>query len=813
MPRLDLAPYDLAAAIELERDLGIGHVLAQILVRRGFSDPFEAKAFLEPTDAHSPLEFDGIEEVLDTIGSHIAARSRIVVHGDYDVDGVCATAIMVRALRSLGADVGWYLPSRERDGYGLAAATVQRLAARGTGLLITVDCGITAVDEVSAALEAGLDVVITDHHAPRADGVLPSCGIVHPSVCGYPCQELCGTGVAFKLAEALGAETAASDLDLVALATVADLVPLRGENRRLVRAGLADLANTAKPGLRALMAVSRIDPSALDTQGIGFRLAPRINAAGRMRSPDAGLELVLTEDAARAKEIAAELDLVNAERRAVELRIGWEADAQVARLGERPLYVLDAAGWHPGVIGIVASRVVERYHRPAVLIARDERDPAKPATGSARSIPGFDVLGALTAGASELLRYGGHRAAAGLTIEPSRIDAFRALAEAHAQAVLTPDLLVPVERIDAVASGIALGIGTAEELAALEPCGIANPPARLLVPGARFSDVRTMGEGKHAKFTVSSGGVGARAIAFGCGARPAEDLDRPCDASFRLELKTWGGAVRPELVLGHARPCEPGPITVLGEPDDYLSGVLSEVNRDLEDIREGQHGLAGAGDARAVIDRRDESPLAVLVDACAAGPTLAVCADVARRVGGLAARTGGFSLVAADAFDADAGLAAPFAQVVLLDPPARRSVSVAAHAGRGFTHLAWGEPERRFAEQVHELEYGLRSSLVALYRALRLQRRASGPELERLLRGDGPHGRSPRLAGRLVRVLHELKLAHLQADGGILALELTEADNPTGRAELDSSASYRAYDRLYEDGRQFLSSATSRVAA
>ena len=256
-PRLEIPAYDLNAALTLRRRLGISHVLAQVLVRRGLSEPDEARAFLDPQEMHPPSAFAGIDRAVAAIDRHLARGSRIVVHGDYDVDGVCATAIMVRALRARGADVGWYLPDRLADGYGLSLGTVRRLADRGTGLLVTVDCAITAVDEVAAARQAGLDVVVCDHHAPRADGRLPEAEIVHPGVCGYPCPDLCGTGVAYKLAEALGAPTAAEDVELVALATVADVMPLRGENRRLVREGLAALANTARPGLRALMAVAR----------------------------------------------------------------------------------------------------------------------------------------------------------------------------------------------------------------------------------------------------------------------------------------------------------------------------------------------------------------------------------------------------------------------------------------------------------------------------------------------------------------------------------------------------------------------------
>jgi single-stranded-DNA-specific exonuclease len=806
VPRLELAPYDAADALTLQRELGVGHVLAQILVRRGLADAAAARHFLDAGDAHDPAAFDGIERALDLIRGHIAAGRPIVVHGDYDVDGVCATAIMIRALRSLGAEASWFLPSRVDDGYGLAAATVQRLAQRGAALIVTVDCGITAVDEVAAARAAGMDVVVSDHHAPRADGALPDCPIVHPALGGYPCPTLCGAAVAYKIASALGAGTAEDDLDLVALATVADLVPLTGENRRLVRQGLAALAATAKPGLRALMAVSRADPSALDTGTLGFRLAPRINAAGRLRRADAGLELVLTEDPVRAKAIAAELDAVNAERRAVEQRILWDAEAQVAELAPthpRFGYVLWSEEWHPGVVGIVASRIVERHHRPAVLIALDGESGG----GSGRSIPGFDLLGALDAGATHLRRYGGHRAAAGLTIDIAQLDAFRAAFEAHAEAVLTPELLEPVERVDAVVSGHELGLGLAEELEALEPCGMGNPSPRLLVPGGRFDDVRPMGEGRHARFSVISGGVRARAVAFGCDGHVTDDPAQPLDATFRLERNAWNGAVEPRLVLRHAQPCAPAAIAQLGAGDGvYLQAALAEVDAVLEGAP------AGAADStRTVVDCRGHSPLAVLVDAVASGGgqggVLALCADVSRRLPGLGERVGGFTLAGYGELEADPSVARRFAHLVALDPPTTAAGDRALRAGAGITSLAWGEPELRFAAQMLEHEYGLRASLASLYRALRASGRATGAELEVLLRGDGAHARSARLAGRLVRVLSELELVELLRDPPALTV-LDHA--PTA---LDRSPAFRFYSQVYEEGHRYLNRANLRAGA
>jgi len=822
-PRLEIPSYDLRAALVLERELGISHVLAQVLVRRGLADPLCARAFLDPREAHDSSAFAGIERALALIERHAVAGTRIVVHGDYDVDGVCATAIMVRALRARGANVGWFLPCRMADGYGLSAATVSRLAALGARLLITVDCGITAVGEVAVAREGGLDVVVCDHHAPRADGSLPDCAIVHPSVCGYPCTDLCGSAVAYKVAQALGAATVDDDLELVALATIADLVPLRGENRRLVREGLAALAGTARPGLRALMAVARADPSALDSHAVGFRLAPRINAAGRLSRADAGLELLLTADPQRGAEIASELDAVNTERRAIEQRTVWEAEAQVSELGERAMYVLAADGWHPGVIGIVASRVVERHHRPAILVALD----GELGTGSGRSIAGFDLLGALHVAAEHMARYGGHRAAAGLTVRREALKPLRAALEAHAERVLTVQLLEPCERVDAVVSGSELGLALADELGRLEPCGVGNPRARLLVPGARFSDLRPMGDGRHARFSVVSAGVRARAVAFGCDGRLAASCGEPLDATFRLERNTWMGAVEPRLVLGHAQPCAPAAIEVLGESEsDYMHAVLAELDPPTPNSLPAAPGSRrrdeapappaclvpepprpavedrGANAGRAVLDRRGESPLAVLVDALAGGgQVLGACADVARRIGGLRGRVGGFALVCYHDLQRRPELIARFEQIVALDPPPSEALARLLSTGSGITHLAWGQNELRFAQQMHELEYDLRTPLAALYRGLRHRGRVAGEELERLLRGDGPHGRPARLAARLIKVLVELGLVSLDRD--LPALAVAQAS----RTVLERSAAYRVYAQRYEDGRRYLSSA------
>jgi single-stranded-DNA-specific exonuclease len=496
------------------------------------------------------------------------------VHGDYDVDGICATAVLVRALRRLGAAVDTYLPDRASDGYGLSESTVRRLAARGTRLLVTVDCAITSLEAVAAARSLGMKVLVTDHHMPRADGALPRAPIVHPALCGYPCPDLCATAVAHKLAQAVwraagrDARELSEDLDLVALATVADAVPLVGENRTLVRRGLQALAATRKPGLRALMAVAGVGASAVSERSLGFALAPRLNAAGRLHRADAGLELILTDSPARACEVAAELDRVNCERRQLERRILFQAEAKLAEQGERMAYVLAADGWHAGVIGIVASRLSERHHRPVVLIALGEGR----GKGSGRSIEGFDLLGGLSACAQHLLRFGGHRAAAGIEIERDRVEVFAAALCAHAERVVAAPDRVAVERVDAVVGGDELGMQLAEELRSLAPFGRGNPAVSLMVREARFRDCRPIGEGKHTRFSVHSHGSRTRAVAFGTGGRLPVGEDEPVQATFALEVNEWGGMAEPRLVLRHARAAPPRPVAaaVACEPQEEL---------------------------------------------------------------------------------------------------------------------------------------------------------------------------------------------------------------------------------------------------
>ncbi|HSK16642.1 MAG TPA: single-stranded-DNA-specific exonuclease RecJ [Gaiellaceae bacterium] len=535
----------------LAQALGLADVTASVLVRRGYGDPETARAFLAAKPpGHDPFLLGDVEAACGRIRDAISAGRRICVHGDYDADGICATALAVTALRALGADVDWHLPSRFEEGYGVAGETLARLAEEDCGLLLTVDCGITAVDEVAEAKAAGLEVVVTDHHRPG--DALPDCPVVATRPSEYPFPELCGTGVVLKLLEALGAEELDRHLDLVALATVADVVPLVDENRALVSAGMRRLARTDKPGLRALMRAAGVDPAAVDTGSIAFRLAPRLNAAGRLGHPRAALELLLTEDAAEARRLAAELEELNRDRQAVEERILRDAIRQVGEWPEprrrRLGYVIAGEDWHRGVIGIVASRLVERFRRPVVLVAGGDGEGEW--TGSGRSIPAFDLHGALAACSEHLGRWGGHRAAAGLSIRPEDLDAFAEAFAEHAAGILGPDDLRPVTPVDAVVSGRELTLGLCEELERLAPFGLGNPNVTLLAVDCELSDLAAVGEGKHLRLGVTAGGARSGAIAFGHG-RALDRYRQPgrWDVAFRLAANRWNGTVTPQLVV------------------------------------------------------------------------------------------------------------------------------------------------------------------------------------------------------------------------------------------------------------------------
>jgi single-stranded-DNA-specific exonuclease len=839
-------PYSYAEARALREELGLSEPVAVTLVRRGYRTPEQARAFLAADESHPPAAFEGMELVVDRLRSALAAGRRITVHGDFDVDGVCATAVMVRTLRELGGEVDWFIPDRVEDGYGLSSANVRRLAERGTQVLLTVDCGITCVEQVALAQRLGIEVVVTDHHQPKAE--LPDCPILHPQVSGYPFESLCGTAVAWKLACAL--EGGAGDLDLVALATVADVVPLVGENRSLVRRGLAEIRRAQRPGIRALLEASKCDPERLDEGDLGFRLAPRINAAGRLYRADAGVELFLTEDRDRAAAIAEELGRANSERRATEREVDAAAEAVRRELPEelrqaRGL-VLAGQDWHPGVVGIVASRLVERHHRPVIVISLDEAGEGR---GSGRSIPGFDLLGALEVCAEHLEGFGGHRAAAGLTIKAENLAAFRAAFAAHADRALAPEDLRRIEKVDAMVGGVGLGLELAEELKQLGPFGMGNPGVRLLVPSARVTDVRSMGEGKHARFSLHSGSHRALGVAFGRASFGVEDRDL-LDATVRLEVNQWNGSIEPRVVLRELYPLEE-PVADEENPvlphscsrgeDEWWARFEAELavdldaetaktraqeaflrSRDRDGIRKEVQGAASATVA-----------IAELVSSGAG--VLAVCADASRRAAlgngatGLARFNGGAALIACHRCGdeeiaglmgkASAGLAVTdyaalervpelargFEHVVLVDPPRHaldemRAGLPCGEGEPGFLHVLWSDAEREFAAKALAEQWPGREAIAAGFRSLRERGVLEGGRLREALAGSGNHPLCPEACARRFRVLSELGLVQGAPEGGAGVVRVVSSE----KTELQRSAAFRAYGERLSEAQQFL---------
>ena len=577
--RWSLAPPQPLLAGQLASPPKLSPLLVQCLLNRGLSEPDAIGKFLQPRlrNLADPFLLPNMAAAVDRLFLARERGERLVIFGDYDVDGVTSTTLLLEVLRPLGWRADYYLPSRLDEGYGLSPDGAENCLKKfPTTLVLAVDCGSTAVETVASLRSRGVDTIVLDHHqishpAPEAValvnpqvmfGVPPSGGATQKNLPegGTPnSTELCSAGLAFKLAHAILKRGRAIGLpgalefdlkpllDLVALGTIADLVPLTGENRILVSAGLARLNQTRRPGLLALRKVAE-SPDVLGTYEVGFQLAPRLNAAGRLYRADAGLELLLTDDPARAAEIAAELDAANAERRQIERRIRFEAEAQMAELGERGAYVLAAEKWHPGVIGIVASRLVETSGRPVVMVALD----GESGRGSGRSIAAFDLLGGLTACGEHLVRFGGHRAAAGIEIERGRLEGFATALARHAEGALSAEQLAPVERVDAVVDGVELSLELAEELGAIAPFGHENPPVCLMLADARFQDVRPMGEGRHARFTVTSRGARSAGVCFGQGRTLPVAEGAPARATFALEINEWNGVVEPRLRLRHA---------------------------------------------------------------------------------------------------------------------------------------------------------------------------------------------------------------------------------------------------------------------
>lgn len=566
-PRIwEHSPCDEASASALSAALGIGLVTARLLCQRGVTTAEAATRFLHPSldHLHDPFLLTGMAAAVDRVLAAVARKERVTIHGDYDVDGITSTVILERTIAAIGGDVTHFIPERIRDGYGLQVPAVERLAAEGVRLIISVDCGIRSLDAAARAAELGIDLIITDHHEPEEE--LPrALAVLNPKRldCAYPDKHLAGVGVALKLVQALCDRTGRGAwlpafIKMAALGTLADVVPLVGENRVIARLGLDALSRGPhKVGLRALLDVAGLTGKTIDSYSVGFILAPRINAAGRMATPDIAARLLLATDeamAAEARALAEQLNEENLRRQAQEQDILAEARRAIENdpdIGAHAVLVVAGEGWHRGVIGIVASKLVDAFHRPAVVISVEDGV----GHGSCRSIAAFDMLGAIEACGSHLLRFGGHRMAAGLTLDAAALKAFRAALQAHGDHRLGPDDLRPRLRVDARLDFDDIKGRLVEEVQALEPFGMGNPKPVFCAGPVEIVDGPRRIKDRHLKMGVRQKGRIFRAIAWRAVEREPFLIEHRAglDLAFSLTQNTFNGETYTELTLADMR--------------------------------------------------------------------------------------------------------------------------------------------------------------------------------------------------------------------------------------------------------------------
>jgi len=555
-----------APAIALSRELGVSPVTARLLCIRGLGAPDDARRFLAPRidDLYDPFRLAGMSIAVDRILGAIAAKDRIAIHGDYDVDGVTSTVILRRALELLGADVVHFIPERFRDGYGLQPASIDRLQQDGVRLIVSVDCGIRADEAATRARELAIDLIITDHHEPGAE--LPhALAVINPKRhdCTYPDKNLAGVGVALKLVQALCTCTGHANwlpafVKVAAIGTLADVVPLTGENRIIAKLGLAMLSKGPhKVGLRALLDVCGLTGREIDSYHIGFVVAPRVNAAGRMSTPDIAARLLLAADETmgeQARALAEQLDAENLRRQQEEADIVSEARKIVEtdlEVGSRTVIVVAGERWHRGVIGIVASKLVDAFHRPAIVISTD----GDLAHGSCRSIPSFNMLAALESCAELMSKFGGHKQAAGLTLETSRIRELRARVNDFADARLTPDDLRPRLWIDGSLTFKSINEQVVSELSTLAPFGAGNPCPIFRTSRVEIVDGPRLLKDRHLKMAFKQDGRILRGVAWRASERESfvSEHRAAIDLAFSLENDMYNGERHVQLSVADFR--------------------------------------------------------------------------------------------------------------------------------------------------------------------------------------------------------------------------------------------------------------------
>jgi len=556
---------DAAQAASLARVLGVSPILAALLISRGYDDASSARSFLTPNNKqiHEPFLMLGMREAVARLEQAIDNQEPILIYGDYDVDGTTGTAVLLRALKLLGAQTGFHVPHRFTEGYGIQQAALERARNEGYKLVVSVDCGIRAHEPLYWARDNGLDVIITDHHLPDGDhGSPPALAVLNPNQvgCNYPDKHLAGVGVAFKLVHALFRERGresqvAAFMKIVAIGTVADVAKLVGENRAIVALGLKDLAKARNPGLRALMEVAGCgDGKGMTAYDLGFRLGPRINAAGRMDAAKAVVELFDTRDTEEARRLAIHLDTRNEERKVVQQQIIDLAVAELADNGKPGSHVAVIAGegWHRGVIGIAASKIAERINRPCVVFSI-EGDVAH---GSGRSIAAYHLLDGLTSCADLFEKFGGHSHAAGVTIRPERIDQLRERLNQHAASCLTADDLEPSVTIDMELRAEDVTFGLTKELQSMEPYGAGNTRPVFCSRGLRLVSEPVVMKDRHLKMRLA--GANNRpleALWWNCiePGQQTPELKGSIELAYTIETSVWNDEIKVQLNVADLR--------------------------------------------------------------------------------------------------------------------------------------------------------------------------------------------------------------------------------------------------------------------
>ncbi|MGC5327991.1 single-stranded-DNA-specific exonuclease RecJ [Brevibacillus sp. SYSU BS000544] len=553
--RWQLTPYDEKASDTIARECGISPLLAKLLVIRGIDTVERAHAFLNVnTDQfHDPYLLDGMKQAVDRIRLAIETKEPICLYGDYDADGVSSTTLMIHVMRQLGAVFDYYIPNRFTEGYGLNVDAITTIHERGFKLIITVDTGISAVEQVAHANQLGLDVIVTDHHEPP--DILPDAyAVINPKKpgCSYPFDMLAGVGVAFKLAHALFGEPPMHLADLAAIGTIGDLVPLVDENRLLATYGLQKLNRTTHIGMKALIRVCGLDDKELTAGHVGFAIAPRINAGGRLETAEAAVKLLIETDMTQAEQYARTLDQLNQERQELVQLITVEAEEMVLQHyppGDQHVLVLAKEGWNPGVVGIVASRMVEKFYRPTIILCID---PVKgTAKGSARSIAGFDLYEALTSCKELLPHYGGHTMAAGMTLPVDNVEQLRTQLNQYARQSLTEEDLIPLARVDLSMSIDDVKIDTIEAFEKLAPFGMGNPTPVVMIKDVSLAGLRKIGrDDSHLKCSLARSSVAVDAIGFSM-AHVSDEITPSAVAEVigELSINEWNGNRKPQFVM------------------------------------------------------------------------------------------------------------------------------------------------------------------------------------------------------------------------------------------------------------------------